>query len=296
MTIESARERILGRRAVGAYWPLLDRVAARVASVSYPFVDSDDFLSLSTIDPREGMQIYWREILFRAHSASSVSILRNQRWLDGAALALESTNFFALAACLRSLIEAAGDTSDALSQVPLTLATKVEPIRLGLANALRQFVVNKELEDKLIHFSHARRVSRTESAPNSHRKKNSSDYVAEFGFFGFDAVVEFYAELCEYVHPAASSVNVFLEASSEEEICISPAREREVVQSLANRLPQLMEPVAMLAFSAPLVTLGVLNALPIENLHTPEVRPEICRGIPLWNKVEAALGRGDQTH
>jgi len=67
-----------------------------------------DFATLSGIAERN--QVYWREILFRAHFGASTGMLRLNEWLHGSERALVDGNVLMLAAGIRGFIEACADT------------------------------------------------------------------------------------------------------------------------------------------------------------------------------------------
>jgi len=234
------------------------------------------------------MRVYWSETLSRCHLAAATSIRRGLSWLNGAVTAAEEGNAFALAACLRSFIEAAADTNDGLAVVPLTLASMSQPISRAVQGKLNEFVVNEELEEKLIHFAYAARLKAKDQLPKHYRAKQSAEYVAEFNAIRSPRVIELYAHLCEYVHPAAASVQVFLQVQ-EQPPFTTLSYKPSVDLGLPDDLSVILQDVAMLAFNPPVVTLGMLNLLPLASLHTPELTPQLCSGIPLWANIERAF-------
>ena len=67
-------------------------------------------------------------------------------------------------------------------------------------------MISKELEDTLIHFTHARKLSKGEDAPSTHRARQPWEYIKRIEEMNNNGVKELYSELCELVHPAADSV------------------------------------------------------------------------------------------
>jgi hypothetical protein len=185
-------------------------------------------------------------------------------------------------------MESAADTSDGLSQVPLTLATESANIFAALSGTLESFVVNEEMEDKLIHFAYAKKRRAKNPLPAKYRAKTAAEYMAEFKWFNTPAVVVLYSQLCEYVHAASPSVHMYLEESDRGTVTVL-RHKLGVDLPLPRDLPSVLQPVAMLAFTAPLVILGVMNYFPIATLHAPEAAPQVLSGIPLWAKVERAF-------
>jgi hypothetical protein len=284
----AALDTFIGSTASRAFFPLVDRLIERTAKAHYVFQDIELFATLLLENPAERTRVYWREMLSRAHLAAAISLRRNKAWLDGAASAAHNHNPLALAACLRGFIEAAADTHDALSQVPLTIATTSSDIFRALSGKSDIFVVSQELEDKLIHFAYARKVRGKENIDAKYQAKSAAEYIAEFKWFNAPAVVDLYSQLCEYAHAAAPSVQMFLDQIDEATVS-TLSHKKEANLDLPRDLPSIMERVAILAFSPSLITLGTLNYFPLPTLHTPEATPQVCSGMNLWAKVEHAF-------
>ena len=145
-----------------AYGPLIKDIAPYLFKERYAFEDAEVF-RLKASDPKNGAQyagrVYWLEILNRAHLNSVTSIMRTCRWADVAVREHEAGNLFGWAASCRGLMEAAGDTGHGLGPVPLTLAKRHREIKAALNGAsLNSVTTCEQLEDTLIHFSHARKL------------------------------------------------------------------------------------------------------------------------------------------
>jgi hypothetical protein len=63
------------------------------------------------------MQVYWREILFRAHFGACASLLRTRRWIEGACAAFEHRNYHTFMAAFRGWLESSADTFDAFRTI-----------------------------------------------------------------------------------------------------------------------------------------------------------------------------------
>jgi hypothetical protein len=134
----------------------LRTLAPSVFSSRYRFEDPKKFerrIHDRTYSAAQIQQVYWREILFRAHMAAGVSLLRNARWMEGAAREYGASNFLAWTACLRGLIEAIGDSMYAFQRITLTLAHNHRAIRRCLEGkeSKTEFIPH-EIEDALIHL------------------------------------------------------------------------------------------------------------------------------------------------
>jgi hypothetical protein len=168
----------------------------------------ETYAELYVTDMKEAMRVYWTEMLYRVHLAVATSLIRHQRWLAGALQAGLDQNLFPFGSCLRGFIESAADSRHTLIQVPFTLAENSRAIDRALAGLLETGLLIEELEDRLVHYSHARRLTKgeQEQAPAYLRAKPAAEYISAFEGGLREQLREFYGRLCEVTHPAALSV------------------------------------------------------------------------------------------
>ena len=67
-------------------------------------------------------QIYWKEMLDRAHLASCSSLRRNLGWMNAVATCAAHNSFLGFAAALRGLIESTGDSAEVLVKMPKNIS------------------------------------------------------------------------------------------------------------------------------------------------------------------------------
>jgi len=281
---------VFGQGAL-AYGPLINKIYPYFDKDSYYFEDIDVYLEKikNPVDGRNYLgKIYWKEILYRAHMASIVAILRNTRWVSAVTTEFENRNLFGWAAACRSLIEAAGDTMDGFGAVGITLAEKHRIIQTEISGAGSGAVhASSELENLLIHFTHARKIPRKSDAPESHRAKEPYKYVKHLENMKIIGVAEFYQELCEIVHPASKSISTMLSVSDEGVYSVDVDAESRALSDKVKTNQTLMSDLLMAAYNGPLITLSTLHKF---NLFT-KIDP--LRGtldnIPQWQEVNAAL-------
>jgi hypothetical protein len=95
------------------YGPIVNEIAPAVITVAYTFMDNSEFADiLRSGTPEQAKQIYWREILSRAHMTSSASLVRTGRWIEAVVRERDEANLMGWTACCRGLLEAIGDTMD----------------------------------------------------------------------------------------------------------------------------------------------------------------------------------------
>ena len=150
---------------------MIDDLELPSRKTRYTFTANEDYECILRDDPSRGMQIYWGEILARAHLTAVTAILRSRHWIAAVILTARESNLLAFAAALRGLVESAADASTALQSVPRTLARDCSRVCRALSGELgKTLLVASQLEDALIHFSYARHLTRTQRAamPSSH--------------------------------------------------------------------------------------------------------------------------------
>ena len=254
----------------------LERLATR-----YTIMDDEEYKDLLEQDLSEAMRVYWTETLGRAHLASATAILRSRRWLSGVEQASAENNLLLFASVLRGLMESAADASTALIGTPLTLAHFHSAITESLEGRATSVLISSEVENELIHYSHARRLQRPERAhaPPTHEARQVQQYLQIFGDLNAANVVRCYSDLCDLTHTGASSVTMWLDTDDPTGLEFRHQRAR----SSAHR-----------QFSATLLnnTPGTADVRIQRSRHNPE-RPQLFRHRRPTHPevVELALGR-----
>ncbi len=277
---------VLGKEA-GLFAYHLDRLLPEVNGTQYDFEDSHEFAKRP---PHEMNRVYWTEVLFRCHWAAAGAMVRTQRWLSGFRQSHMHSNLLAAAACARGLIEAAADADYTLAVVPLSLAQDHERVRAAVEGRLLPRFVAPELEERLIHFTHARKPEKGGLVPASHIALPVGEYRARLDQVE-PKVSECYRVLCDLTHPGASSVLSYAEALTSDAASVRFAVESEVthLEEVRASLESIISTILMLGLNPALATLKLLNAFPVARLHTPAMDQVDMSEIPLWQKVRAFL-------
>lgn len=281
---------LFGEDAASWLAPLRTVVPA-LKGYRYTFMPLAEYQALVLRDMQEGMEVYWRELLYRSHFAAATSLLRMERWLSGAIQAYESENLFAFAACLRGAIESAADTFDALDAVAPSLASSHTLFKQALKGRMTEMRLHPDLERRLIHFSHGRRIEKGEEAPESHKAKTATAYLKRFASEQQTEIEQCYATLCQITHPAWQSVVPFLEISHDGalvKISATPL-DRESIETLAASNLTAMLPIFVLAIMPPILTLRVLNKLPLAAMRTGAADKIDLSGSEAWAELNQRL-------
>ena len=258
----------------------------------YSFFPNDEYEALIQTDPGRGMQIYWNEILARAHLASATAILRSRQWIEGMRVAATASNLLSFAACFRGLIESAADSSSALKSVALTLARDHGYVIQALAaQAKSQTFLAPELEDTLIHYAYARHLTKTElqAAPRTHQALKVREYIDTLEKGEVTDVVPCYQALCDLTHPGATSVWMWLHPADDHTMRIQTNQEEVIINDFLAEYRTTFLELLMFAFNPALATLRVLNYFPLTPLHTAALEKWEMSGIPLWKKCSEQL-------
>jgi hypothetical protein len=277
------------------YLVTIDDLQLEQIKTRYMFTPLDKYTQFIRDDPEKSMKIYWSEILSRAHWTAITSIFRNRRWVSAITSAVRDRNALAFAAALRGLMESAGDTQTALNNVPGTLArdhVRIKDAVLGKSGRCA-FIID-EMENQLVHFAYARKLKRDEIAPATHQ---ANPIQGDQGYFEIlekgkvPRVAELYRKLCDFTHPGASSVWLWLRPHGEYEVEVTSNQEEEVISWFVSEYRQTLSKLLQFGFNGPVITLAVLNYFPVKSLHTPALRSWDLSSIPLWGKIERELAK-----
>ncbi len=99
------------------------------------------------------------------------------------------------------------------------IATEFNLINTALKGDSPKVLLSKRIEDELIHYMFARKLSKSEKeqTPPSHDAKHVRNYMESIND---NAVIELYSELCEVSHPSKVSLVPFLLSTDEHSLII----------------------------------------------------------------------------
>lgn len=235
-------------------------------------------------DPIEGMKIYWREILSRAHLAAATSLLRNRRWIAGVLQALDDDNYFAFSASFRSLLESVADTNYTLNRAVTSLMDYHQQIDMKLCGQDANLIfTNAELESLLIHYALARKQPKGAAVHPSEHAKQNREYIDRLPL---DHVSDCYTELCEITHPAWPSVAAFLGRQDDHTWFLDVSRDRELIDAFLTRYNELAPRLIQLALNLSVLAFAVLNTFGVEEVKTPVTDTLDLDPIPAWRTFQ----------
>jgi hypothetical protein len=233
--------------------------------------------------------LYLKEILSRAAFTSVTSYIRAWKWLDGMRLAYEGELFLPFCGNLRALIEFTSDAHCALAGVAASLARSKNTFNSVLRRKYRYGLDAKEIEDQLIHFSHARKVERGQSANELHHAKAPYAYIKELERAGIEGLYEFYSLLCQFTHPAAESVQYLIRPVNEDYFTVAGDSDRLRIDAMLAHRKAILKAVIAFAFNSPSVLLKVLLHMDDPDVHVSVFRGVELRDVQLWQECKVLL-------
>jgi hypothetical protein len=188
------------------YNVLLD-VEPKIRGVAYKYTSQEDFRKIKSVE--EMQLVYWSEIVQRMHVCAATSIKRAKKWIEASNVAYQADNFYGFCSALRGLVEACADTFYTVSKIVDPICTNFAIIERALNENATKILLSQEIEDALIHYVFARKLTKTEKAglASAHDAEHVKTYVE---CLANQEIVDFYSELCQVSHPSAMSLVPFL--------------------------------------------------------------------------------------
>jgi hypothetical protein len=202
-------------------------------------------------------------ILERAHLASITSLARSLRWLQATHFSRSQENILGFSAALRGYLESAADAYDLMSHLPGNLFNAMPYIYLALSGSesvKKTMISMGDLEERLIHFTYARRPKKGDVPLPGHQNKSNAAYISAIEKIGVTGATSLYGELCELTHPASASVFCFLE-EEESSLTFTPTRDGALIDGIIDRYEQTILNLTQFSINPALISLSFLNRL-----------------------------------
>lgn len=147
---------------------------------------------------------------------------------------------------------------------------------------------SRKLEDELIHFTHARVLSKDEPPIDNHKAKSARDYISTLNEPNTPDAYEAYQELCNLTHPSAYTVLWMLDSHTQNDGSYSfkfnPRRELELGQILflSLKYKNLFYYLIETAMNSSLLALVLCESLGRTGTGTKDIN---VSGIPIWGQM-----------
>lgn len=273
-------------------WKLLPSIEAGTRRQAYTFLAPDAYDVLAREQPLRAQAIYWRETILRVHLACCASLRRHRAWLDVLFTAIERDSLFGTYAACRGFLESAADSYYSVGPTAKTLAAILPLIRANIKEKpTDRFPIVQELEDRLIHFSHGRKLERKEIADPSHAAKQMREYLEEVKQVGVTDVHALYSELCSISHPSSETVLVWFNGSHEGDEVIwrhTEIDQRKIIEAFMTRWKETNEGVFNAAFVPTFMSLRLLHKIDFLP-KIPELKAFPLESFPAWKEIERQI-------
>jgi hypothetical protein len=288
VTDQVAKNDTVLHKVVSVYSSLIEELKVKSNGVAYSahFLLPDIEAMGSKISDEqmdECFRVYLLGVLERCHLTSITSLARANSWLKSSLSELESGNLLGFSASLRGLLEATADTHD-VSDIMVNQLYNLFPfiyLRVKQRNNTAPPVVLKFLEDRLIHFSYARRQAKGSVPMPEHTNKTNAQYIKAIEDSGAVGAKDLYQLLCELTHPAAPSVGCFLK-ESERDIVLDFSQEDHIINKIITEYSETIKSLVTKTVNSALVSIILLRKLGVD---VPAPRQEYFSDMPVIVKI-----------
>lgn len=289
------------KESIEYYSNLTDEINKNIDRKRYIYTihDNEYFEDIISKDISNFQKKYWEEILQRAHWAGLSSLIRNLQWIKGTANAIKDNNLLSFTANLRGLIESSGDNLLSLLNVPGTLADNFTNISNCLNGNVeeKKIYASRKLEEILIHFSYARKISGEEKniqgrMPKYQNAKPATEYIKRLDSnVDNGPIAELYSILCQFTHPAAHSIQYLFTTEFDKEKYefryTSNADELYIERILTQYNDEIIKSLHC-GFNSSIITLKTLNFFDFESTKTPYI-DKINLSNKLWDDIDSKI-------
>jgi len=194
---------------VNIYLATINHIENKLKPINLLFMSDEEFLKIKSI---KNMQyIYWLEMIERLFIASITTLLRNKKWFNSVLISILNHNFYAFSSSLRCLLESCADSYFTLKNIPDTLCETFAHIKKSLQCEAHKVVLIEDLENLLIHYSHALKLTASEKRiyPDEFSAKQVREYLDCIKHENEDVII-LYSKLCQISHPSSISLMPYL--------------------------------------------------------------------------------------
>ncbi|ADT69834.1 hypothetical protein RB215_13820 [Pseudoalteromonas sp. HL-AS2] len=283
--MENTYEKILGKEA-SQFIPIINKILSEVKNHKYHFMNESEFTSLTQTSPSEGQSQYMKELLYRANFGSLSAIAKNYEWLRGMHNSYEAGLYLPFSSSFRCLIESVADSYFSLSNLCTTLSKNIKDINISINQNSPNFHIYTDLENQLIHYSHARRLNSGESAPDSHKAETAARYVKMLDEETSSDFYDCYSELCQLSHPAAQGVLHMMIPINDQNFIFEHKFGKEKIDAFLEKQRDKFSALLTFAFNPSILALKVINHIQLNELHVEPVNELNMDHIVAWQKCK----------
>lgn len=285
------------KEALTYYYELINEMNSNIqfSSYSYEIHDSNFFETNAEIKPSDLQQIYWSEILQRAHCAGLTSLIRNFKWTASVCQAIDDNNLLSFTSNLRCLIESCGDSIMSLTSLPKALSDNNATIKAAIKGEGDTLVMSEEFEGILNRLTDARMIAQADGGsdgklPKAKHAKPASEYLQKLDNITDDGPIsELYTVLCQFADPSAHSIHYLFDIDENEgkyDFNYAKDPDKEYIERVLNNYMAEIIQSLQYGFNSSLLTLKTLNQFDFELVNTPAVRSVNFDNLKSWVDIK----------
>jgi hypothetical protein len=283
--VTKSYQEILGEDA-SQYIPVIKKILSECGSYNYEFISEESFKDLAGRDIAESQVQYIKELLYRSHFASLSAIARNHEWLEGMRCSYEAGLYLPFAASMRCFLESTADSYFSLASLCTTISKNIGIINDTINKRTNEFGVFTDLENLLIHYSHARRVDKNETVPEFHKAETAAKYIRDLEEKSSARVQECYSELCQLSHPAAQGVLHMMVPVSDTKFAFEHGYGEAKIKALLSKYRRDFVSLLTFSFNPSILALKVLNNVDLSHLHVKPINELDMNHIVAWKQCK----------
>lgn len=246
------------------------------------FISSQD--AFESLGIKDMNFVYWFEIIERCHYSSYTALKRQLSWIQGILNGFSNNNYLSFCANFRGFLLSSADILYSFQAISISLAENNEQIILSLNNQLDSVLMaSTELENLLIHFTHARKVDKNEhNVPSIHQAKSDRNYLE---VFKTENVSKCYEELCQITHPAKNTIDNFISYyENDKDIKLDFNKDEKNINGFIKKYEDCF-PEIFSSFNVIFLLMKVINLLKVEDYHSESIEKYNLTNIPLYNRI-----------
>lgn len=257
------------------YLDIVNEILCEVNNIEYNYTYLEHYTDLMRNNIFQGYKIYWTEIINNAHAASLLSMQRHKHWISGIIESFKNNNYLSFSANLRGLLESVADSNYSLLKIPTFLSKFSVEIEKAIKELDKdsdedfKIYLCSDLEEALLHFAYARKLSKNESAPKYHKAETNTDYINTLTNTNF---LKLYSELCQITHPAMPSVMDYFDVVESPKgytnrINFINDKDNELITRIIKKYQNELNELLSIGFDYPIAILKEINKLNFEPLY-----------------------------
>jgi hypothetical protein len=236
-----------------------------------------------------GNRIFWIELLNGVHYTSIVNLLRTKKWLDAITLSYENKNLLSFCSSLRGLIEFGADANFTFAAIPFHLAEEFNTIKSVFTDDRKEIIINKALEDALLHFSYAGKHVEKSDRSTVYNAKQIKQYI-EYADKG-GKLYDFYQYLSGFVHPSTESVTSYMEMDKHDigEYLKIEVKDERVINQIIDNNQKLIDNILCLSIYPSLFNLKMLTMFDIPDFKCNSIMGLHYEQFSIWNEIKRRI-------